>query len=296
MQAPRRGPGRVWYGVAAGLLVGGLVVAGVLAARGIAGVRSLGEAYVRAVMPGAAPFTVTETGKYTLFHEYRGTVDGTVYNNPQEPSGLQCLVVSRQLDRSTAPTVRLSPTGTNLTYTLGSRSGVSVAEFTIEQAGEYLLTCAYGGGRNEPRVVMVVGRPEGFVQGILSILSAVGVGLLAMIAAIVIFAVVLIKRRNANRPPPPPFGPYPGYAPAPGFGQGPGFGPAPGYGQPPQGYGAPPPGDPPPQHGYGAPPPGTGTPPGGYAPRPDTGPPPGRYPPPPPGAPPPGYGPPGPRA
>lgn len=271
MQAPRRGPGRVWYGVAAGVLVVGLAIAGVMANRGIEGVRSLGTAHVRAVMPGTTPFTVTETGEYILFHEYRSTVDGTVYSNPEQVPGLQCLVVVRAGGTGGATPVRLSSSSANYTYSFGSRSGVSVAEFTVETPGEYLLTCAYSNGRNEPRVVMVVGRPEGFIEGIFSIIGAVGVGLLAIIAAIVIFAVTLVKRRNANRPPPPPFGPYPGYAPQPPYG-------------PPAGYGQPPPGYPPPG-GFGqpgaSPPPGSPQPP--PAPQQGWGPPPGYRPPDPPG-------------
>ena len=78
-----------WYYVVAGtaLVTGGAVFAVFL----LNGVSGLTEGLTQIVVPGRHELILSETGRYTVFHEYRSVVENRVYSMPKIGlSGLQC--------------------------------------------------------------------------------------------------------------------------------------------------------------------------------------------------------------
>ena len=127
------GPGRWYYGLGGAVLVAGCVYFGVFLWQNIS---RIGENLTQLVAPGKSQLTLSKPGKYTIFHEYQSVVGNKVYSTSRELSGLECSLVSM----STGDEIALSPSAMNSTYSLGSRSGVSVLDFRIESPGTYELS------------------------------------------------------------------------------------------------------------------------------------------------------------
>ncbi len=185
------GPGRWYYGLAAAVFVAGCVYFGVFLWQNIS---RIGENLARVVVPGKSQLTLSKPGKYTIFYEHQSVVGSKVYSTSRDLSGLECSLVSKD----TGADIALSPSTMNSTYSLGSRSGVSVLEFQIEGAGTYELSAHYSEGQEGPEVVLAVG--EGFAQDILkTVFGALGILFGTIGLAVAIVVITLIKRDKAKK-------------------------------------------------------------------------------------------------
>jgi hypothetical protein len=183
-------PGRKWYAVAAAVFVlGGILCALFLWSR----LSELGDELPQMVVPGTIELELGRPGDYTLFHEHQSVVEGRFYSS-RDISGLELHLVSS----STGEPVELRAPSGNTTYSLGGRSGVSVAAFDIDEPGSYRFSAAYPDGSPEPRTVLAIG--QGFGRKLaMTILGGVAIGLSSSLLAVAIGAVTFWKRRGAAR-------------------------------------------------------------------------------------------------
>ena len=105
-------PGRKWYVVAALVFVVGFAVFGVFL---FLRIRELTEGFQQLVVPGSAEIILDEPGRWTIYHETGGSIDGTYYGTP-DLTGLQVVVESP----SGRPLDLVSP-GVDESYTIGRR-------------------------------------------------------------------------------------------------------------------------------------------------------------------------------
>jgi len=185
-------PSGCFYGL--GCLVGILGVIG-FAAILVYGLSGLTNKLQQVVMPGTHEIKLDEAGTYTVFHEHKSVVDNKVYAGPASISGLQCAIKSKGGDE-------IPVTGSSMSsnYTVGSRSGYSIYEFTIQTPGTYTLTASYADGREEPKVVLAIG--ASFMKSLLfSIFGCIGALLFGSVLSIVIIVVTYIKRRDVHATP-----------------------------------------------------------------------------------------------
>ncbi|MDP6636256.1 MAG: hypothetical protein QGG42_15255 [Phycisphaerae bacterium] len=182
------------------------VVAGAVLVAGIAGfilflvggLSDLSGGLTQMIVPGQHQITLSETGSHTVFHEHRSVVGDKVYSTgPGGISGLRCKLVSKADGRE----IPLHQGSVSTSYSMGSRSGVSIFDFSIDSPGEYVFSAQYPPGRDGPETVMAIG--HGFVgQLLVTILGGIGImfGSLGLAAAIAV--VTFVKRRRSGRRPP----------------------------------------------------------------------------------------------
>jgi hypothetical protein len=89
---------------------------------------------VQVVVPGKSDFTLSQTGLYTIFYEYRSIVGNRVYSTGEDVPSIQVNLVSRD----TWSEIPLSNTSMNSTYIVGSRSGIGIFDFSIDKPGIYV--------------------------------------------------------------------------------------------------------------------------------------------------------------
>jgi len=178
------------------------VVAGLVALAGFAGallylmprLSAADSAMIRVVVPGSAVLTLDKAGRYTIYHEKKGTVDGRYYAS-ETVSGLRLGLT----DEATRAPVTLTEPAMAANYTIGNRSGTSIYAFTIERPGRYRLAADLPDGRGEPKAVLaieqgVLGEMFSLIFGTIAIAFA-GLGI-----AGVIVLVVLWRRSKAVEP------------------------------------------------------------------------------------------------
>jgi len=141
------------------------------------------------VVPGQRELHLSETGQYTVFHEYKSVVGDKVYSGSL--SGLQCSLTSK----ATGEQIPLSPSSANSTYSMGPRSGVSVFDFSVQSPGLYVFSAQYPAGEDGPEVVLAVG--HGFVKQLLvTILGGLGIMFGSMGVAGTIAVLTYFKRHR----------------------------------------------------------------------------------------------------
>jgi hypothetical protein len=161
---------------------------------------------VQVVVPGSSDITLSQEGKYTIFYEYRSLVGNRIYSTGEEIPGLQINLVSKE----TGNEIPLSGASVNRTYTVGSRSGIGLLDFVIEQPGVYELSASYppvqgpregGGGEQNQEIVLAVihGTAIDKLFGSITatVASFMAVILVPFVAGIVIIVITFIKRRKA---------------------------------------------------------------------------------------------------
>ena len=197
-------PSRLWYWVAAGLLIAALACVS-FAAAGFVSLSHQINAFQRVRVPGHADMSFASPGRYLIYFEGPGlnaaSRTGTVHVLLQGTDGLP-VPISRLRGRSE-------------TYSVAGHSGVAVASFTIARPGTYVLSA--GLPTSPDPVDIAVGRSIGAGIGATVILILVAVFVLGP-AAVVVGAVTAVRRHRSRRAllagsPPgwsgmPPAGPY----------------------------------------------------------------------------------------
>src|SRR5262249_48870323 len=116
------------------------------------GFDALEHQLTRIVIPVAdAPLQLDEPGTYTIFHEYRSTIDGRSYAADK----ITNLIV--ELHGPNGQSVGLKSNATS-NYTMQENAGRSLFDFEARETGTYRLKATYGDRRAEPQTVLAIGR------------------------------------------------------------------------------------------------------------------------------------------
>ena len=183
----RKGPGQVWYAVAALPLLCGFAAMGMVV---FTQVSTLDDGLEQIVVPGARELSL-EPGQHTVFLEYRSVVDGRVYAVDQVPG------LAVHVEAADGAPVAVSAPRASTTYTLGGRQGAAINVFRIEQAGAYRISADYD-GQEGPQTVIAVG--QGFMgQLFATVLLALGAAFSGMILTAAAVIGVYLARRRARR-------------------------------------------------------------------------------------------------
>lgn len=152
------------------------------------------DSLTQVVVPGSAELHL-KPGTYTVFLEEESVVNGKIYSTTESVSGLSCRVTSVE---SGAATLLAKPS-MDTSYTLGGRSGHSVLEFPIHQAGRYTFACDYGDNPKGAEVVVAVGSGVGealfltVAEALTAFFGGGGAGLM------VVVIVIVMRERAKNR-------------------------------------------------------------------------------------------------
>lgn len=195
MVARRSGPARWLYLVALGLFLLGVVVAGILAFISIRHFTNLTHSFTRVVAPGTSVLQLSKTGTYTIFYEYQSQIDGRTYSTGETPPNLNVAINEVPTGRS----IDVHSAGSS-SYSLGSRSGVSLLSFSIDHPGSYQISTSYPNGISGPDVVLAVGHgfARDLVGGIATIFGSIGVFCgMTLIAIILAIAVFIMRQRTS---------------------------------------------------------------------------------------------------
>ncbi len=185
-----------WYYVLAGMVLVGSITGFVLFL--VSGLTGLSDSLTQIVVPGERELTLKEAGDHTVFHEYRSVVGNKVYSTGKGgSSGLRCTLRSKATGRE----IPLSPSSMNSTYSMGSRSGASIFDFSIDSPGDYLFAAQYPPGQDGPETVLSVA--QGFVKKLMvTILGGLGMMFGGLGLATAIAVITFVKRRRSRRLPP----------------------------------------------------------------------------------------------
>jgi len=191
MNGHETGPTRLYYALAALVFMAGWVLFAVVLFKNLSGLSSKLQ---QVVVPGKAELNLAQAGTYTIYYEYESVVGSKVYATGRSLSGLECAVTAKV----TGADVPVSSTTVSSHYSLGSRSGFGVFDFTIDRPGIYVLSAQYAEGREGPEAVLAVG--QGFTTGILTTVFgglAIVFGSMGLAVAIAIYTA--LKRYQAQK-------------------------------------------------------------------------------------------------
>jgi hypothetical protein len=169
LAAPSRRSTRVYLWVAA-IFLALAVPSGLLLKTGIT---NLTEGLERFTAPGSATVTLETPGTYTVFHEYRSSLGGRLYDGPATLPAMNFVVEG---PAGTSPAIESS--SGDFDYSIGSRAGYAVGALRIERPGEYRITSVYVDESGE-QVVLGLGRDTEkstlqTVGGFIGLFAAVG--------------------------------------------------------------------------------------------------------------------------
>ena len=184
--SPAAPPGRIWYLIAIGVFIAGMVAMVVFLVTRLTG---FDEGLTRFIVPGEQTLTL-EGGNYTIFHEAQSVIDGKIYAS----SGLGGLEVT--VTGPDGADVPLASSGSGR-YTFGGHSGFAVFDFTAPAAGPYVVAGRYADASPGPETVLAVG--HGFLSSLLwTVFGSLGIAFGGAAIAAAIGVTVLVKRRRAG--------------------------------------------------------------------------------------------------
>lgn len=145
------------------------------------------------IVPGTHKLELTETGTYTIFHEYKSVVGGKYYTSPKEAlNSFNIIITSKDDD-----TIQVVPTTGKSSYSSGSRMAEGVFTFSIDKSGTYSLEAVASHEDTKETVLTIsnnfMGKLMGTIFGGMAILFGCG--------AIGVFIIVLtiIKQVAYNK-------------------------------------------------------------------------------------------------
>ena len=154
---------------------------------------------IQVVVPGSSDITLSQPGKYTVFYEYRSMVGNRVYSTGETIPSIQVNLVSKD----TGDEVPLSSASVNRTYAIGSRSGVGLFDFVIDQPGTYELSASYPGQQEEGQEIVLAIIHTSVIEKIFSsimgtVTSAIAIMFIPFVVGVTIIIITFIKRRKAR--------------------------------------------------------------------------------------------------
>jgi hypothetical protein len=157
------------------------------------GIMHLTDSLTQVVVPGSAELNL-QRGRYSVFLEEESVANGKIYSTTQSIDGLVCHVSSAE----NGTVIALEKSSASVSYSVNGRSGHSVLEFPIQQAGRYTFACAYGENSNGPEVVMAVGSGVGEAIS-RTVIGGLGAFFGGIAAGLAVLSVVLIKREREKK-------------------------------------------------------------------------------------------------
>jgi hypothetical protein len=182
-------PSKVFYGVSGVVLVIGIILFVIILITGI--FSSVDKLNNRVVVPGTKIIDLKETGKYTIFFEYRSVIDGKVFET-NEISGLICSLRNTE----TGQFIKLDNSSVSSNYSVAGREGKSIFEFVINDIGKYELKAWYETGKGE-EAVLAIGKGFGTAL-VRTIALSIGALFVSFGASSAIFILTFIKRKKAK--------------------------------------------------------------------------------------------------
>lgn len=156
------------------------------------------ETPIQVVVPGGTDIKLSDTGKYTIFYEYRSVVGNRVFSTGEDIPGIAVSLVSKD----TGLKIPLSRTSMSSTYSIGGRSGIGLFDFSIDKPGTFELSAFYPSGEQSSSKDIVLAVIHGFVDKLMgTILIALAIFFGSAAAAIAIIVTTFLKRRKAKRNP-----------------------------------------------------------------------------------------------
>jgi hypothetical protein len=158
------------------------------------GLMHVTDSLTQVVVPGSAELNL-QPGQYAVFLEEQSTVNGKIYSTTESISGLSCRIHLVP----DGPPIPMTTSHTNVTYSVNDRSGRSVLEFSVKQAGRYAFACDYGADPKGPDTVVAVGSGVGgaITRTVLGGLGSMFGG--GAVGVIMILAVVFKREREKKR-------------------------------------------------------------------------------------------------
>jgi len=148
LSSPDVEPGRRYYVLAALIFLAGATLSAWFL---FSSLTSMGSQLQQFSAPGSAELLLENSGEYTIFFEEETYFNGTFYSAEENVSGLRLEVKERDSGQKLP---LYSPAG-SFTYSLGGRTGRSIAAFTVDRPGVYELSASYKD--QGPEVVLAVG-------------------------------------------------------------------------------------------------------------------------------------------
>ena len=184
---------RVYLWVAA-IFIAIAVPSGMLLATGIT---NLTSGLVRFSAPGSATVILEEPGKYTLFHEYRSSLQGRLYDGP---AILPTMNFHVNGPGGASPTIESS--SGNFNYNIGNRAGYAVGSLDIDATGEYRITSVYVDAPGD-EVVLGLGREteKSTLQTVGGFIGLIAAGGLAFVVWFLIFIVRYSRSKRESAAP-----------------------------------------------------------------------------------------------
>ncbi len=183
-------PGKIFYLVSGAVFVIGIILFVVLLLTGITS--TVNRLDNRIVVPGTQTIELKETGKYSIYFEYRSVLDGKVYET-ESIVGLMCSLKNTE----TGESINLSNSIVNSNYSISGRQGKSIFDFDIDKPGKYEFKAWYKSERGE-EAVLAIGK--GFSGSLFrTILLCIGVLIISLGASVTIFVVTLVRRNRAKK-------------------------------------------------------------------------------------------------
>jgi len=182
------GPGRKWYVIAGLLFVIGAIVGATLLYSGISGLR---DGLIRAPVPGMTVVDLDETGRWTIFFEHQGEIDGAFYSLPPEvPDGFDVSVVGPN-----GTEVSAQPGFATFDYTAGGRAGRAIGYLDVTEPGRHTIEASYPGAT---RFNLALGKDIGG-KTLRIVFGAVTIGGFAFISLVIWVITLILRSRAKNR-------------------------------------------------------------------------------------------------
>ena len=191
MQSAKIKPTRWFYGLAVLIMfIGGVIFAIFL----FSNLSRIAKDFIQVVVPGQETIILSEPGKYIIFYEHRSIVGNKVYSTGEHLSGLYCLLK----EKSTGQEIPLTPSQMSSSYSSGSRSGVSIFEFSIVRPGTYELKAWYEAEQGKQEVVLAIG--HGFSARLMgTIFGGIAIFIGSLITGGIIAVITYTKRQKCKR-------------------------------------------------------------------------------------------------
>lgn len=146
------------------------------------GIQKMNDGMIRFKVPGSSEITLNDIGDYTIFHEFRSSFDGVIYNSQEDLSGLQVTIT----EKNSGTLIPLSAVSTRSTYKIGSYSGYSIYNFKTTTPGVYIFNGEYHNEKGSD-VILSLGYKTGTM-----LLSTIGVSLVILFLTIGISVTVFV--------------------------------------------------------------------------------------------------------
>lgn len=187
-------PSRWFYVLGIIIFIIGCVLSGLYAFSSLGNL--LTEPPIQVVAPGVSDIELSETGKFTIFYEYRSVVGNRVFATGEDLPGIRVSLVSKD----TGLNIPLSRTTMSSTYSIGGRSGIGLFDFSIDKPGTFELAAFYPSGKQTNPKNIVLAVMHGFVEKLMgTILGGLAIFFGSAAVAIAMIVIAFLRRRKTKR-------------------------------------------------------------------------------------------------